>query len=498
VRTSDIVRHHLGLLAANGIRNAAVIVLENAGGRVAAYVGNTPDMDTAAGGHVDVIRHPRSTGSLLKPFLYTAMLSEGLLLPEQLVPDVPTRYPGFSPENNTGAYRGAVPAYMALARSLNVPAIRLLREYSIDRFYGDLQALGMSTLFRNAADYGLPLIIGGAEGTLWELAGMYAGLARSARGHTSPYFAPTVYADAGNEAAGTARFSTGAAYLTLEALLRVQRPGVEERWEEFAGSERIAWKTGTSQGFRDAWALGVTRDYTVGVWVGNADGEPRPELGGTAAAAPILFAIFDYLPDAPWFERPIHDLARMEVCALSGLPPGPNCDRTKIVEVPRTAHYPEPCPYCVTVHLDASGSWRTNAIIEEGRPIQHVSWFVLPPAMEWFYRQGNADYRVLPPYRPGAEPDDGVLPLSLIYPHDGSQIYLPRELDGAPGGLVAEAVHRDTRARIFWHLDATYLGVTEGIHTMAIHAPSGEHTLTLVDQGGELLERRFTLLARGE
>ncbi len=495
-RASEVVRGHLEDLSANGVWNASCLVLENATGTVVAYVGNSPDIESTPGGYVDIVQKPRSTGSVLKPFLYAAMLHDGLLLPEELVADIPTRFAGFTPENNTRSYRGAVPAYMALARSLNIPAIRLLAKYSVDKFCADLKALGMSTLFRSAAEYGLPLIIGGAEGTLWDLAGMFSGLARAARGVERPYFAPSLFAGADRSGEGRSVFSQGAAYLTLEALLRVQRPGAGESWESFSSSRKIAWKTGTSQGFRDAWAIGVSRDYTVGVWVGNADGEPRPELGGTAAAAPILFAVFDMLPDPPWFDEPLHELVGIEVCAASGLPPGPSCARVKTVDIPVSAHVPGPCPYCVTVHLDPTGRWRTNTTVERGGPIQNVPWFVLPPAMEWYYRQGNADYRVLPPYKKGAERDEGLAPLGLIYPQEGSSIYIPRELDGTRGRVVAEAVHRSMNTRVFWHLDAEYLGATEDLHVMTIAPPPGEHTLTLIDENGETVERRFTVLAR--
>ncbi len=496
VRASQILRDHLAGLSANGVRNAALIVIENKGGKVVAYAGNNPDVEAVDGGHVDIIRQPRSTGSLLKPFLYAAMLDEGLLLPEELVPDIPTRFPGFIPENNTRSYRGAVPAYMALARSLNIPAIRLLQKYSLDKFCGDLKALGMTTLFRPASEYGLPLIIGGAEGTLWDLAGMYSGLARCAAGDPRPFYPPTVFLDRDASADGKPYFSQGAVYLTLDALLRVLRPEVGDAWEEYSSSRKIAWKTGTSQGFRDAWAIGVTRDYTVSVWVGNANGEPRPELGGTAAAAPILFSAIDMLPGSAWFSLPMHDLKKIQVCAKSGLPPGPSCSSVKEVEIPLSAHIPGPCPYCVTVHLDPSGRYRTNTVVERGGPLMNVSWFVLPPAMEWYYRQGNADYKTLPPYKKGAEPAANLSPLGIIYPQEGSEIYIPRELDGARGSIVAEGVHRDAHARVFWHLDSQYLGVTEDLHTRSISPPPGPHVLTLIDQNGEMVERRFTIIDR--
>jgi penicillin-binding protein 1C len=493
-RASGIVADHLRILNDNGVRNAALIIAENDGGKVIAYVGNAPDPEGVRGGYVDVIQEPRSTGSLLKPFLYAAMLSDGVLLPERIVPDIPTKFPGFAPENASRNFRGAVPAYMALARSLNVPAIRLLREYGLDRFYADLKALGMTTLFRDAADYGLPLVIGGAEGKLWELAGMYSGLARSASGNRAPYFPLSILADSGPPAEGKDLFSPGAAYLAMDALLKVLRPGAGENWEEFSSSKKIAWKTGTSQGNKDAWAIGMTPWFTVGVWAGNADGEARPELGGSVAAAPMLFAAFDALPDAGWFKKPDGFLETVEICAASGYPPGPNCGERKTTEVPIEAHRGDPCPYCVTAHLDAGKRRRTNAVAEGGAPIVNEPWFTLPPAMEWYYRMGNVDYRPLPPYKEGVAPDEGDIPIGVIYPQDRSEIYIPRELSGERGRFVAEAVHRNARARIFWHLDAQYLGSTADPHTMGIIAAPGEHVLTLVDETGATIERKFTIL----
>lgn len=494
VRGGQIVADHMASLAANGIRNAALIVIDNRRGEVLCYVGNSPDAPSDRGGYVDLVRRPRSTGSLLKPFLYAAMLDEGMLLPSMLVPDVPTNYPGFTPENASKNFRGAVPAYMALARSLNVPAIRMLRDYSVDRFCALLKGLGMTTLFRKAEDYGLPLIIGGSEGTLWELSGMYSALSRNAVDAAAPVFPPTLFPAAGARADGKPGFSRGAAYLTLDALLEVLRPGADEYWEEYGSSRKIAWKTGTSQGYRDAWGIGVTPDYTVGVWVGNADGEPRPELGGTAAAGPILFAAFEMLPPTGWFEKPSDGLRTVEVCAKSGYPPGPHCAERSRSAAPVAARALEPCPYCITAHLDSSGRFRTLASLEGGKPIQNESWFVLPPAMEWYYRKGNADYRSLPPLKPGAESAEAASPLGLSYPRPGAEVFIPRELSGARGQMVAEAYHRDSRARIHWHLDETYLGSTVEIHQKGLSPRPGKHTLTLIDENGEMAQCAFTVL----
>ena len=249
---------------------------------------------------MDIIRRPRSTGSILKPLLYAAMLEDGSLTPRMLLPDVPTHYEGFQPENFDRQYRGAVRADEALAHSLNVPAVRMLKTYGIARFADVLRGAGMSTLTRPADHYGLTLILGGAEGNLWDISAMYASLADIARAgpaDAAPRFHElTVLANSKAKARGPSPIGTGAAWLTLDALLEVPRPGEEGHWKSFASSRRIAWKTGTSVGLRDGWAVGSTSRHTVGVWVGNASGEGRPGLTGSTMAAPLMFGLFNSLP----------------------------------------------------------------------------------------------------------------------------------------------------------------------------------------------------------
>ncbi|GMR24546.1 MAG: hypothetical protein BMS9Abin37_3103 [Acidobacteriota bacterium] len=181
-----IVREHVARLKLQGIHNAAALIVNNIDFEVLAYVGNAEwSIDNDLGYAVDVVKRPRSTGSILKPLLFAAMLESGDLLPTTLVPDVPTQYAGYMPENYDHAYRGAVAADVALARSLNVPAVRLLRQHGIDRFYDFMKHFGMTTLNRTPDEYGLTLILGGAETTLWDMAGIYSNLAGIAR-HTGP------------------------------------------------------------------------------------------------------------------------------------------------------------------------------------------------------------------------------------------------------------------------------------------------------------------------
>jgi penicillin-binding protein 1C len=508
-----IVERHVARLSGNGIHNAAACVLETATGRTLAYVGNVPPgfysgpEGEERAPEVDVLTAPRSTGSLLKPLLYAAMLDRGELLPTELVPDIPTRYGGFRPENDTKTFRGAVTAKTAIAQSLNVPSVRLLRDFGLDRFYAFLKSLGMTTLFRPAGEYGLTLILGGAEGTLWELTGIYAGLGKAAlSGPGGPFLTPYFLESARPspdrpDVSPVPPISRAAAWLTLEAMLEVERPGEDVNWRSFTSSRRIAWKTGTSYGHRDAWSIGITPRYTVGVWVGNATGEGRPGLQGSLAAAPLLFDIFNILDDdgETWFDEPAAELETVEVCAKSGFPRGPNCEEGLLVKVPRAVLKTGACPYCTLLHLDKSGRYQVSSRFEKIANIVSRPWFVLPPAMEWYYKASSPGYRPVPPWRPDCRPalgETGDESLSIIFPAEGSLVYIPIELDGKRGKIVCSAAHRDDGAELYWHLDGVYLGATAGIHQMAIAPPPGEHTLTVVDSNGEFAQRKFKVLSK--
>ncbi|MBI4424051.1 MAG: penicillin-binding protein 1C [Elusimicrobia bacterium] len=498
---SRIVERRSAALALRGIRNAAALIVDNRDFSVAAYAGNSRREDYGGSGYaVDLIRRPRSTGSVLKPFLYAAALEAGELTPATLVADVPTRFQGFSPENYDRSYRGAVPAREALARSLNVPAVRMLHAHGVARFQALLKGLGMTTLFRGPDEYGLTLILGGAEGTLWELTRMYANLSWIAGAdvlaHHARYRELRLLPGDPETLAARLELGPGAAWLTLQALAEVSRPEEEAHWRNFSSTQRIAWKTGTSLGHRDAWALGTNGRYTVGVWAGNASGEGRPELTGSAAAAPLLFELFGRLERGAWPERPSADLKQIDVCREDGFLPSAEC-RTEKQAVPYASHFERPSPHFRRVHLDASGRWRVNAGCEAVSRMTHRAWFVLPPAEEHYFRRHAVRYRPLPPLRPDCrEPEGERGPIAVLYPHPDGAIYIPVDLGGKKGRAIFEAVHRRPDAAMHWHLDGAYLGKTETFHQLALDIPPGSHQLTVVDEAGHSLSRRFRVLAR--
>lgn len=506
-QVSAILLQHHAALRGNLINNAAAMVVEVATGNVLAYAGNIyQPQDSSLQSNVDVLAARRSPGSTLKPLLYAAMLTEGSLLPRQLVPDIPTQVSGYTPENYDLGYDGAVPANRALARSLNIPAIRLLMQYKYQRFYDVLKQCGFTTLTQPADHYGMSLILGGCEISPFELAGVYSSMARMYTHQTAnkgkwngaDWHMP-VYDKASTQknisAYTTPVFDYTAMWHTFNAMNEVMRPGEEGLWGLFSSAQRIAWKTGTSFGFRDGWAVGITPTYCVVVWVGNTTGEGRPGLTGIETAAPIMFDIFRQLTASPWFKPPASGFMYMPVCHESGFKAGPDCGRADTLLVSSTATRSPLCPYHRLVHLDATASYRVTENCMSPSQMVHRPWFILPPTMEYYYKQHHAAYQPLPHFMPGCN-SETIKPLDIIYPADHAKIYVPLELSGERGKTIFTATVRNTGSKLFWHLDDTYLGTTEQFHQFAISPSPGNHILTVEDENGESISRHFEILVK--
>ncbi len=507
-RVVEIIDVHQKALSGNFINNSAAIILKAETGEVLAYVGNSNAVNGDDHGEdVDIIRSLRSTGSILKPFLYAGILQSGDLLPDALVADIPTRFPGFSPKNFDLGFSGAVPASSALSQSLNIPAVKMLQTYTTDRFLELLKQAGFTTFSKPAGHYGLSLILGGGETSLWELTGVYASLSRvlDTYNHEKKYYAedyhkPILIKSEMKQPDKTIDpeppLSASSIWLTYEALNKVSRPESEAGWQYFSSSRNIAWKTGTSFGFRDAWAVGTTPDYIIGVWAGNANGEGRAGLTGITAAAPILFDLVNIMSPGEWFSPPLEEMTTIEVCKASGFRAGPGCEDTEEIYTCLKGLRSEVCPYHKTVHLDKSGTKQVNADCVSTTEIRNTSWFVLPPAMEYFYRQKHLEYKVLPPFRFGCRSDNSIPVMEFIYPTPGIRIFIPRDQTGSPTRVIPEIVHRNPAKRVFWHLDKKYLGTSKYPHQIEIIADAGEHVLTVVDEDGNSLSCPFTITGK--
>jgi penicillin-binding protein 1C len=486
----------------NEIHNIALLVVEVKTRKIVGYVGNAPT-DAQHKKDVDIIRAPRSTGSILKPLLFASMLDEGMILPNTLVADVPTQISGYVPQNFNATYDGAVPARRALSRSLNIPSVLMLQEYGVPRFHEQLQRYRLRNINKPSHHYGLSLILGGAESNLWDLCRTYAGLTSTLNHYThersqyrSKEWAELSYLknhqpDFGKLSYEKNLMGAGAIYLTYEAMREVNRPEGDEAWQFYDSALPIAWKTGTSFGHRDAWAIGTTPDYVIGVWVGNATGEGRPGLTGVNYAAPIMFDAFRLLPKTGWFEQPLNAIEKTEVCALSGSLPHEGCPTEK-QWIPLSGHQSPVCSYHKWIHLDREG-FQVNSSCADMDDIQTQSWFVLPPVMAWYYKSKSIHYRDVPPYRMGCEPVQNNR-MDFIYPKNETKIYLTKDFRSQVQPVIVKVAHSQPRMKLFWYLDRVYLGSTEKFHEMPITSSSGRFLITVMDQEGNEISRTVEII----
>lgn len=506
LQVGELLNKRVQNLSANQINNACAIVSETETGKVLAYIGNSSSLKNEHQNYVDIVNSPRSTGSILKPFLYAFMLSEDKILPASLLEDVPTQIGSYGPKNFNLTYDGLVPANKAIARSLNVPAVKMLQEYSTAKFHARLKQLGFKTFTKPTTHYGLSLILGGGEATLWDIAGAYSSMGRALinysntkNKYSADNYRPLTYLKnevVKNKTATQSDdlLSASSIWYTFNAMTELLRPQDYVGWMQFLSKNRIAWKTGTSFGFRDAWAVGLNSKYTVAVWVGNADGEGRPELTGTAAAAPLLFSIFNILSNKTWFTKPTSDVEKINVCKQSGFKASEVCKDVEVKYYQKGCNKTKQCPYHKLIHLDETEQYRVNSNCYPVDKMKHVPWFVVSPTQEYFFKQHSLFYKALPEYLPACANDMHLHQMDIIYPREGFKIYVPIDQSGTRSKCVFKATHKNATVTIFWHLDGVYIGSTQKFHQLSILPEKGAHVLELTDDRGESVQCKFEVI----
>ena len=513
---NQILNRHYQVLRSNEIYNAAALVIEVSTGDVLVYGGNVLEANEKHSPAVDIIPAARSSGSILKPFLYAAMLEDGEMTSKTIFPDIPSHFGAYTPKNYDETYAGAVGAHTMLIKSLNIPAVHMLQQYGIMRFSDKLKQVGMTTLHHGANHYGLTLVLGGAETSLWDLGAMYSGMARNLvnfydyDGKYAPnnyrplnYLQsntqPTLKLENRGKLQGSTPIGAAAVWHTFGAMQEVVRPGEEVFWKSFPSAQKVAWKTGTSFGFRDAWAVGCTPEYVVAVWAGNADGEGRPGLVGVHAAAPILFDIFQMLPNSKqWFDPPFDNQEEVQLCQESGHIASSYCTHTQKEWQPKGSTKSKICPYHKSIHLSADGKYQVHSDCALPNNMKHENYFVLPPAMSWYYQKRHPQYRNLPPFREDCQMTNRTTTkkkMALLYPMQATKIYIPTNLDATKSRTVFEAKHSDNTATIYWHLDTTVVGKPTEFHSLEFSPSVGKHTLTIVDEVGESVSCPFEIIA---
>lgn len=490
-----LATRHSRMLVREGIHNASVLVAETSTGAVRAYVGSADFFDAEHSGQVDGVMAPRSTGSLLKPFLYGLLIDRGMLHPDTFVRDVPAYFGSYAPINADRTFQGMVTAREALIRSLNVPPSLLLRDYGVVEFWHFLKQAGMSTLFRQPHDYGLTLILGGAEGTLWDMAALYRGLALGGR------FDGLTIIEGKDAPEGRFLLSQASAWMALEMLTELRRPdddGVD--WTRFPARKPVAWKTGTSFGKKDAWAIGITPEWVVAVWIGNFSGEGNPNLGGARSAAPLLFDIIHALPQDPngtWFDEPWQDFRYAELCADTGFRFSAACPNRKDAKVPRNSGPLPQCPFHQTFFLDDSGQYEVCSLCwREREEVKHEPRLVFPPDVSQFMRLNGHLIDSHPSHYPSCPGLASRNPVKIVYPTSGAHLFVPRDVDGEYERVTLRAAHSAKDAPLFWYLDGRFQGETLREHTRALLLSEGAHNAQVVDQRGHASQVVFHVSRR--
>lgn len=440
--TADYVRG----LRLSGIRNAAVVVLDNKSGAVISYVGSADVTDTTDGGQVNGAAAVRQPGSTLKPLLYALCMDEGLLTPKTVVNDVPVAYAGYAPENYDRTFRGAVTVSYALENSLNIPAVRSLKALGKDKL---LQALGhchFKQIQKDQHKLGLSTVLGGCGATLEELTGLFAAFANEG------VYRPLRFMQTDTQARPAAVFSPEAAYLITEALSKVGRPDFPINWAATERMPRIAWKTGTSFGRRDAWSIGYNRNFTVGVWCGNFSGLGAPGLSGANTATPLLFKIFntiDYDSNSDWYSPPAGCEWR-QVCSETGLPPGPACANLvtdyfiPMVSTTRT------CSHLKEVKLSADHAISYCEACAPALGYTKKKYAVYEPELLQHLVQSGRPYEAIPVHNPACERvfrGDGPV---ITFPQSGAEYFLDKE---APEPLQLTAQAAADVVKIYWYIN---------------------------------------------
>jgi penicillin-binding protein 1C len=292
-------------------------------------------------------------------------------------------------------------------------------------------------------------------------------------------------------------WNAGAIWMTFEAMRTLRRPDQEGQWETFQSSRPVAWKTGTSFGYRDAWAVGITPKYTIGVWVGNADGEGRPGVIGLHAAAPIMFDALRMLDDdGSWWSPPYDALTMKMICHESGWLATSSCEHQDTGYIIAGSQTPANCTFHTAVFSDAQHRFRYDPSCMS-QDAQLTNYFVVPALAENYYKRFNPSYRTVPALHPdcaGAihRKDD----LAIVYPRNGSKIYVPYEWDKKKSRAIFSAVHRSDRAEVYWHLDKQYIGKTKEFHQIEMDPSPGKHVLVLQDEYGGMVTTSFEVLSR--
>jgi penicillin-binding protein 1C len=483
-----LLANYVRRLRSKGITNGSLIVLDNQNSAVLAYCGSADYADAEAAGQVDGVQAIRSPGSTLKPAVYALAFDRGIYVPDTRVLDVPRSWNGYAPRNYDETFQGPMSVSRALRHSINTTAVQALVEVGFERFADVLEASGMKTVKKQREDLGLSIVLGGCGVTLEELTRLFSTFAREGRVHPLAY----TTTEASLHRPGRRLFSPEAAWLIADILSGVERPDLPLNAIAASTRGRIAWKTGTSYGRRDAWSVGFTPRYTVGVWIGNFDGRGVADLSGATVAGPLLFELLNALEAGKTkreFERPLQVMQR-EICTETGMLPSPNCTHRGqgyyIRDVsPRTVCDQERELY---LSADSSMQYCTGCLPATGFIRAHYS--VYPAELTLWYENNGVAYPQPPPHNPECTVTfDGPGP-QIISPSADLE-YLVEE--GSGQELLLQAASDARTTRHYWYIDGKFHRSARPGEKVFFAPRAGTIQVSCMDDNGRRAEVKITV-----
>ena len=480
-RTAEkLLLNHVRRVTGKGVSNGAAIVIDNLNSNVVAYCGSADFYDDKISGQVNGITAVRSPGSTLKPALYAHAFDSGLLTPKMRLLDIPTDIGGYEPENYDQIFHGSVTAEFALVNSLNVPAVRLLEQVGFNQFLDVLTRGGLQTIADHQYQLGLSVILGGCGVKLQELADFYTTFAR--KGKLLPL---RFTIDDADEDSGINVFTPGASYLIATILSNNERPDFPNILLNSTKLPRIAWKTGTSYGKRDAWAIGISPRYTIGVWMGNFDGKGSPHLSGAEMAVPLLFDLFnsiDYDSDTRWFGPSYeYDVLRRDVCAETGLLPSDNC--ANITQ----DYYIENISHNKRCDLNRVAYVNDNETIEyctECLPDSGYKKIVYPsyePELTLWYIRNNVQIKRPPPHNPKCSARFSGKGPKIISPSPDYEYFIEED---NPQQILLQAASDASVKTHYWFINDKFYKKCDPSEKIFFSPAKGEIKISCMDDRG--------------
>ncbi len=483
-----MVERHQSKIERLGGEHASVVVMDHRTGELKAAVGNFDYGSDRPGQDIAAFDVPRSTGSLLKPFLLARAIDRGEATPARRVADVPVDFGGYRPENYDGTYHGLVRLDDALSKSLNIPFVQLLSEVGVDDFLMTLSRIGAPYPEGAPENHGLSYAVGGIDATPIEVATMYSALAR--RGDAvSPRRLDT--GDGAVEPLALDGAMTPEATWMVRQLMRDRdRPSFPGRSALRGGISPYAWKTGTSMGYRDAWTAGFGSRYVVVAWAGNLDYRSSHHLVGERAAAPLFFDVVEAVDPTGEsdYEPPPIGLDTIEVCSFSGHLPTAACEETEEVVHPHRSVPTEPCPHHVEVDVDVETGEAVTPACRGDRDVETETFLELPASVRTFFDIHGTSESTRPRYAPecrvrrategphvSSPPGDTVVTLMPGVPRDSQQIPLEATSDdGEP---------------LDWFVDGRFVDRVEDGEKLWWKPEVGDHEFVVADQSGNSATR---------